>query len=88
MDQSQHIASVRTELAADIRNMPDSRDELVRILNCEALDGSNPFTCVLDLLAGIAEERSRLEGDRHEKIAEAIQDCATRVEHRTGKGAV
>lgn len=62
-----------------------TRDELIRILNAEALDGSNPFTCVLDMLAGIAEERSQLENDRMERIGQAIQDCATFVEHKTGR---
>lgn len=85
MDGFDFSKSVSRELAADIRNMPDSRDELIRILNAEALDGSNPFTCVLDMLAGIAEGRSKLEGDRMERIGQAIQDCAGFVEHKTGR---
>lgn len=83
MLMSELTTQVKADLARDIRNMPDARDALAKILDAEAATSAHPMTNVLDMLAGIAEERSQMEGDRWEQIGQLVQRCASACEHKT-----
>ena len=59
-----------------------AEDDLRRLLDAEiASDGHTGMTNVLDMLAGLAEEKSQLEGDKWERIAQAIARLAVVIEH-------
>ena len=68
--------------AADQRDC--AVEDLRKILALEIVSEPSEYTGmtnVLDMLAGIAEERSKLEGDKWERIGQAIAKLATVIEH-------
>lgn len=80
MDALTPQAASAISCAADQRDT--ALEELARLLDAEPGNHTDhPMTVMLDMLAGLAEERSQIEGDRWEQISQAVQKCSNFVEH-------
>lgn len=79
MDQATHQ---QIAYRADQRDC--HREDMLRLLEAEIKSEPSEFTGMvnmLDTLAGLAEDRSQIEGDKWERIGRAIQSLANVIEH-------